>query len=129
MAPGMEPMPPSTAAVKALMPAMKPMKKFTCPTWLAMSTPPMAASDEPMMNVREMMRSASMPSSMAILRFCAVARMALPIFVYWMNSVSAIIVMRLVMMIRKSLVPMMWEMGSRNSKSVMSCGKATKSDV
>ena len=55
--------------------------------------------------------------------------MALPIFVYWMNSVSAIIVMRLVTMIRKSLVPMMWEMGSRNSKSVMSCGKATKSDV
>ena len=94
-----------------------------------MSTPPMAASDEPMMNVSEMMRSASMPSSIAILRFCAVARMALPIFVYWMNSVSATIVTRLVTMIRKSLVPMMWEMGSRNSKSVMSCGKATKSDV
>ena len=89
----------------------------------------MAASDEPMMNVSEMMRSASMPSSIAILRFCAVARMALPIFVYWMNSVSATIVTRLVTMIRKSLVPMIWEMGSRNSKSVMSCGKATKSDV
>ena len=31
MAPGNEPMPPSTAAVKALMPARKPMKKSITP--------------------------------------------------------------------------------------------------
>jgi len=31
IAPGNEPMPPSTAAVKALMPATKPMKKSTRP--------------------------------------------------------------------------------------------------
>ena len=80
----------------------------------------MAASDEPMMKVSEMIRSASMPSSMAILRFCAVARMALPILVYWMKRVRATIVTKLVAMIRKSLVPMMWEMGSRNSNSPMS---------
>ena len=74
-------MPPSTAAVKALRPAKKPMPKFTCPMWEAMSTPPSAASAEPTMKVREMMRSALMPSSRAILRFWAVARMALPILV------------------------------------------------
>ena len=91
MAPGMDPMPPSTAAVKALMPAMKPMKKFTCPTWLAMSTPPMAAatSDDERQRDDAVGVDAEQHS---ILRFCAVARMALPIFVYWMNSVSATIV-------------------------------------
>ena len=31
IAPGSEPMPPSTAAVNALMPATKPMKKSTSP--------------------------------------------------------------------------------------------------
>jgi hypothetical protein len=31
MAPGSDPMPPSTAAVKALMPARKPMKKSITP--------------------------------------------------------------------------------------------------
>ena len=71
-------MPPSTAAVKALRPARKPMPKLTCPMWEAMSTPPRAARAEPTMKVSEMMRSALMPSSRAILRFCAVARMALP---------------------------------------------------
>ena len=53
MAPGMLPMPPSTAAVKALMPARKPMKGLSLPMVMAISTPPTAARIAPITNVKE----------------------------------------------------------------------------
>ena len=78
MAPGMLPIPPSTAAVKALMPAMKPMKGLSLPMVMAMSTPPTAASTAPSTKVKEMTRFVSMPSSRAICMSCEQAREARP---------------------------------------------------
>ncbi|KAG1317381.1 hypothetical protein G6F63_015691 [Rhizopus arrhizus] len=62
MAPGILPIPPSTAAVKALMPAKKPMKGFSLPMVMAISTPPTAARIAPITNVKEITRLVSMPS-------------------------------------------------------------------
>src|SRR5829696_5016912 len=45
-APPMLPMPPSTAAVNALRPAMKPMKKLTWPRYMPAMTPPTPARAE-----------------------------------------------------------------------------------
>ena len=82
-----------------------------------------------MMKVREMILSASMPSSMAILRFWAVARIALPILVQRMNNVRPTMAHRLVAMMSRSLEPIMSATGSRNSNSGISWGKLTKSAV
>jgi hypothetical protein len=78
MAPGMLPMPPSTAAVKALMPAMKPMKGLSLPIVMAMSTPPTAASTAPSTKVNDTTRLVSMPSRLAIFMSCEQARAARP---------------------------------------------------
>ena len=82
------------------------MPKLTWPMCEAISTPPNAASPEPMMKVREMIQSALLPSSRAILRFWAVARMALPMRVKRMKSDSATMARVLTSRIRKSLGPM-----------------------
>ena len=54
MAPGMEPMPPNTAAVKALMPGMEPVVGVRWGRRTCSSTPAMAARAEPMAKVMEM---------------------------------------------------------------------------
>ena len=82
-----------------------------------------------MTKVSEITLSASMPSSMAILRFWAVARMALPMRVYLMNSVSAAMDTAEVTMISTSLAPMMCAMGSRNSGCGTRLGNGMKSEV
>ncbi|MNF05998.1 hypothetical protein D3C80_2058600 [compost metagenome] len=71
-------MPPSTAAVKALMPAKKPMKGLSLPTARAISTPPTAASTAPRMKVNEITRLVSMPSRLAMCMSWAQAREARP---------------------------------------------------
>src|SRR5690606_31919068 len=91
MAPGMLPIPPSTAAVHALMPAMKPMKGLSLPMASAISTPPTAASIAPMMKVKEMIRLVSMPSKFAMRKSWEQARDARPIREYLMNNDNAII--------------------------------------
>src|SRR5713101_5454112 len=81
MAPGMLPMPPSTAAVKALSPGMKPVYgliRLYCTPKSTPAPPPMAP---PMRKVREMMRLTLMPMSEAADWSSATARMALPILV------------------------------------------------
>jgi hypothetical protein len=100
MAPGMLPMPPSTAAVKALMPAMKPMKGFSLPMAKAISTPPTAASMAPMTKVMEMILLVSMPSRLAMRRSWEQAREAWPVREYLMNSVRPIIINTVTTMIR-----------------------------
>ena len=66
MAPGIEPMPPMTAAVNALMPGMEPMVGVTAVGVFNMmkklATP---ASAEPMANVSIIMRFTPMPQSVA----------------------------------------------------------------
>ena len=61
IAPGMLPMPPTTAAVKPLSPATKPMKWYTRWNTSPTMTPAAPASAEPMKNVTTITRSTSMP--------------------------------------------------------------------
>ncbi len=79
MAPTMLPMPPSTAAVKALMPGRKPMVWLT---WLKISVyrmPAAPASTPPMAKVMTMTRSTLMPIMAATSLFSLTARMARPV--------------------------------------------------
>src|SRR5690606_7968123 len=78
MAPGMLPMPPSTAAVNALMPARKPMCGLITPYCMPSSTAATAARVAPMTKVRAMMLLVLMPSRLAIFRSSAQAWQARP---------------------------------------------------
>src|SRR5690606_20816722 len=101
MAPGMLPMPPSTAAVKALMPARKPMKGLSLPIARAMSTPPTAASMAPTTKVKEMILLVSMPSRFAMRRSCEQAREARPrreCLIYMCSMNISTTVTRMIMM-------------------------------
>src|SRR5690606_21224654 len=91
MAPGMLPMPPSSAAVTALMPARKPMCGLMAAYCMLISTAAIAASAAPMTKVREMMLLVLMPSRLAIFRSSAQARQARPRREREMNSVRPII--------------------------------------
>ena len=78
IAPGIEPIPPTTAAVNALSPAMNPIVAVT---WLN-SSPPMIpatpAKAEPRKNVAVMTKFTLMPSISAASRSAATARIRLP---------------------------------------------------
>ena len=87
MAPGMEPMPPKTAAVKARIPGMEPVVGWSVGTVEHSSTPAMAASAEPMAKVVEMVWLTLMPMSWAASRSSDTARMALPVRVLPVNRV------------------------------------------
>ena len=78
MAPGMLPIPPSTAAVKALMPARKPTFQSTTPYCMANSTPAAAPSAGPRTKTIAITRSISMPMRLAASLSSAVARTARP---------------------------------------------------
>ena len=89
IAPGIDPIPPTTAAVKPFRPARKPMK---WKIWLKTSpyiTPAAPASDDPMKNVDAITRSVSMPIIDAASRSYAVARIAFPNCVRATKAVSA----------------------------------------
>src|SRR5690606_1361687 len=101
MAPGMLPIPPSTAAVNALMPARKPMKGLSLPMASAMSTPPTAASMAPTTKVKEMILLVSMPNRLAMRRSCEQAREARPrreCLMYMCNMNISTTVTRMIMM-------------------------------
>ena len=85
-APGMEPMPPNTAAVNALMPGMEPVVGMSDVLNEQSSTPAMAASAEPMAKVAEMVALTLMPMSCAAALSSEQARMALPILLLLTNS-------------------------------------------
>ena len=71
-------MPPITAAVKAIRPAMKP-EKYQIVVWYSTKISPAApASMPPSRKVSEIVVSTLMPMSRAASGSCAVARMALP---------------------------------------------------
>ena len=93
------------------------------------TVPPTAARAEPMTKVAEMIRSVSMPRSMAILRFWAVARMALPRRVYLMNKVSAAMTKAPMTMITKPEGRRMSAMDSRNGRSGIRLGKRRNEPV
>ena len=91
IAPGMLPMPPTTAAVKPFKPAPKPMKWYTRWNTRPTITPAAPASAEPMKNAMTITRSTSMPIIAAASRSYAVARIAFPTRVYDTKTVSAAI--------------------------------------
>ena len=70
-APGIEPIPPNTAAVNALIPGIEPVVGISVGYEEHSSTPAIAASAEPIAKVREMVRLTLMPISRADLRACA----------------------------------------------------------
>ena len=84
MAPGMLPMPPSTAAVKAFRPGTKPLLNLTTVLWKPSITPAAPARADPSMKVMTMTALTSTPISDAVARSSATARMARPSFVRWM---------------------------------------------
>ena len=85
----MEPMPPNTAAVKALMPGMEPVVGMSVGEKEQSSAPATAARAEPMAKVREMVRLTLMPMSWAAPLSSEQARMALPIRVRPVKRVRA----------------------------------------
>ena len=91
MAPGMEPIPPNTAAVNALIPGIAPVVGTRVGYAEHRSTPAMAARPEPMAKVREMVPLTLMPISCAAPLSSEQARMALPILVLPVNQTKAII--------------------------------------
>jgi len=79
IAPGMLPMPPSTAAVKAFRPGMKPARKLNDWLWKPIMTPAAPASSAPTANVMTMTWFTSTPISADVGLSSATARMARPV--------------------------------------------------
>ena len=90
MAPGIEPMPPTTAAVNPFRPAMKPMKWKMRPKTSPVMTPPRRRASDPIRNVVTMTLSTSIPIIAAASRSYDVALIALPSFVRPTSRVNTI---------------------------------------
>ena len=91
MAPGIEPMPPITAAVKPLSPIRNPIVAYVGMR-SANSTPAAPARAEPSTNANTITLSMSMPIIAAASRSNDVARIALPMRVRVTSSQSRIII-------------------------------------
>ena len=102
-APGMEPMPPNTAAVNALMPGMEPVVGMSDVLNEQSSTPAMAASAEPMAKVAEMVALTLMPMSCAAALSSEQARMALPILLLLTKVVNASMMTTQTAMVRSEM--------------------------
>src|SRR5919108_409960 len=89
-APLIEPIPPRTAAVNALMPGRKPIFHCDRPKAMPKRRPAAPASSPPMKNVTVTMRSMFTPMRAAASGSCAVARSARPVRVRRTNISSAI---------------------------------------
>ncbi|MNF75866.1 hypothetical protein D3C84_579570 [compost metagenome] len=100
MAPGILPMPPSTAAVKAFRPTRKPALGLITPYCMLSSTAATAARAAPMTKVRAMMLLVLIPSRLAILMSSAQARQARPRREREMNRVKPVMATRVTMKTR-----------------------------
>ncbi len=87
-APGIEPIPPNTAAVNAFMPGIEPVVGTSVGYDEHSSTPAIAASPEPIANVIDIVASTFMPISCAAPLSSEHARIALPVLVFSVNNVS-----------------------------------------
>ena len=81
-------MPPSTAAVKAFRPGMKPVYGLIRPYWTPNRTPAAPPMAPPMRKVSEMIRLTLMPIRLAAAWSSATARIAVPIFVRLTSDVQ-----------------------------------------
>ncbi len=79
IAPGMLPIPPSTAAVNALRPGINPLRQLNDRLWKPSMTPAAPASIAPMAKVTTITWSTSTPMSEAVSLSSATARMARPV--------------------------------------------------
>ncbi len=82
-----------------------------------------------MTKVTEITRLTSTPTSMAISRSWAVARIALPIRVKLISRASSAMTVAVTAIITISEEPTMCATGSRRANSGMRAGKGTKSEV
>ena len=97
----MEPMPPNTAAVKALIPGMEPVVGISEVLKEQSSTPAMAASALPMAKVSDMVLLTFMPMSWAAPLSSEQALMALPILLLLVKAVRpAMMIMHIAMVSR-----------------------------
>ena len=92
IAPGIDPIPPKTAAVKALMPGITPVVGVSVGYAEHNNTPAIAASPEPMANVSDIVALTFIPIRLAAALFSEQARIALPIFVFAVYAVNATII-------------------------------------
>src|SRR5699024_11384794 len=83
-------MPPRTAAVNALIPAMKPINGLSLPIARAINTPPTAANIAPTTKVKEMTRLVSIPSILAMPKSWELALEARPMREYLIYKLRAI---------------------------------------
>jgi hypothetical protein len=88
------PIPPSTAAVNALIPGTNPLKKKICRNMSAYSTPAAPAIAAPRAKVVTMARFTSMPIRAAVLLSSDTARIAVPAFERITNRYSPVIMAR-----------------------------------
>ncbi len=82
MAPTMLPIPPSTAAVKALMPGKNPLKKLMVGKTSVHSAPATPAMAPPTAKTLTMVLSTLMPIRAAVSGSSATARIARPVLVF-----------------------------------------------
>ena len=91
-APGIEPIPPNTAATNALIPGMAPVYGVSVGYAEQSNTPATAASAEPMANVRAIVPFTLMPISCAAPLSSETASMACPALDFRINKVRAVII-------------------------------------
>ena len=89
-APGMEPMPPSTAATKHFSPGRDPEKGYTVIRSVKYRIAPTPARKLPITKVMEIMWSTLIPISLAASVSLDTARMAIPILVWLISCISRI---------------------------------------
>ena len=92
IAPGIEPIPPKTAAVNAFMPGIEPVVGINTGYAEQSRTPAIAAKALPIAKVIEMVRLVFMPISKAASLSSDTARIALPILPFLVKKVSPTII-------------------------------------
>ena len=85
-APGIMPMPPSTAETKAFRPSREPMVVYTLGYWAMYISAATAARPEPTAKVSRMVWLTLMPINVAAALSSDTQRMARPSRVFWVNS-------------------------------------------
>ena len=100
-APGMDPIPPNTAAVKALMPGIEPSVGYTEGYVEHSNTAAIAANPDPIAKVMDMVLFTFIPISLAASLSSEQALMARPILVLLMKKVSTIMITMQVNMVSR----------------------------
>ena len=118
-APLISPMPPKTVAAKVLVPVVTPMEVLTLRYVMQVKIPATAANADPKKKVMDTMLSTEMPISCVAVRFSAVARMAIPVGVFFTNHVNTSISTTEVMMVTICTIVIFTPKSLINRSSIM----------